>query len=142
MMNASRRQHERGSAMVAVLICFVLIVLICGAILKLGIVQRGQLKAEEVALQAEWLVESGLERAAAKLAGTPGYEGETWRISRQEMNGPAPGLVTITVDRPNGDAGKRRVTVMADYPSDSEGRSRQHKTVTVDLGAAKGGVSR
>ena len=142
MMNTSRRRNERGSAMVAVLICFVLIVLICGAILKLGVVQRGQLKTEEAALQAEWLVESGMERAAAKLAGTPGYEGETWTISPQEMNGPAPGLVKITVEKINGDVGNRRVTVMADYPSDSERRSRQHKSVTVDLGARTAGVSR
>ncbi len=68
-MNAARRRNERGSAMVPVLLCFVLIVLICGALLKIGAAQRTQIKAEETALQAEWLVESGLERAEAKLAG-------------------------------------------------------------------------
>jgi hypothetical protein len=126
-------------ALVPVLVCFVLILLVCGALLKTGLAQRDQVAAEEKRLQAEWLVESGLERAAVKLAASRDYRGETWALSPEELDAPWPGLVTIRVEAVKGDERKRKVTVQSEYPKGTDLRSRQRKEITMDLGAEKAG---
>lgn len=141
-MIASSKRGRRGSAIVPVLLCFVLILLISGGLLKIGLAQRGQIGSEERALQTEWLVESGIERAAAKLAVSADYQGETWNLTPDEMNGPWPGTVTISAARPEGNSRARRVTIAAEYPSGADRRNRQHKTVVVERKADKEGANR
>lgn len=139
-MIALRKRGRRGSAIIPVLICFVLILLICAGLLKIGLAQRGQNKAEERALQTEWLVESGIERAAAKLASSADYTGETWTITPAEMDGAWAGIVIITVARAKDKPTTRQVTVAAEYPNGVELRNRQHKTVLVEAGSTSGGA--
>ena len=52
--------------------------MICGGLLRLVGSQRVLIRSEERTLQAEWLAESGVERAVARLAGDTSYRGETW----------------------------------------------------------------
>ncbi len=82
-------------------------------------------------LQAEWLVESGLERARARLAADSSYAGETWTLGASDLGLPESpaivtgagngdrggGVVTITVDRSGQDRGGE-CRVQADYPRD------------------------
>ena len=94
-----RRQwprRRRGSMTVFVLVCLLVIAMICGVLLRIGLTERERIRGEERKLQTEWLVESGLERAAAKLASDPKYGGETWDLAASDLNGPLPGRVTIT----------------------------------------------
>src|SRR4051812_23678064 len=95
--SSSRSRPLRcGAVVVVVLICLMLIVLIGGTLLRTGLVQRRQLRMEERKLQAEWLAESGLERAAARLAEDPAYRGETRKILAADLGGPWSGTVIIT----------------------------------------------
>ena len=83
-------------------------------------------------LQALWLAEAGVERAAARLAADPKYAGETWTISAAELAGGDGAVVRIEVkaiaDRPE----RRSVRVEADYPDAPEHRCRQVKQIVVD----------
>src|SRR5258708_4126066 len=94
-MKASRLCRDRGIAIVPIFLCFVLIVLISGGLLRIGLAQRDQASADEKQLQCEWLVESGLERAAARLAASPDYAGETWAIGAEELGTRWPATVKI-----------------------------------------------
>lgn len=131
----SRRPRRTGTASVFVLICLVVIALICGVLLKAVLAGRERLRGEERRIQAEWLVESGLERAAARLATDAEYSGETWDIPAEELGGPHAGLVKITVDRPGTTPATRHVHVQADYPREATRRARLSKNILVHVGS-------
>jgi hypothetical protein len=88
-------------------------------------------------MQADWLAESGLARASARLAAEKGYRGETWEVAPEALGGSA-GVVRIAVDSEDREGrparGRFLVRVEADYPRDDVRRARTSKTLTIDLG--------
>ena len=90
--------------------------------------------------QAEWLAESGIERAAARLAANHEYAGETWTIPPAVLA--EGGLVRIVVETPSGQPGRRVVRVEAEYPNDPQYRCRCGKRVEIggkaEVGRRKG----
>jgi hypothetical protein len=123
---------RRGAITIFVLVCLLLITAICGVLLRIGWAEREHVRAEERKLQAEWLVESGLGRAVAKLAAHADYSGEAWEVSPDDLGGSHPARATITVESIADQPRKRRVRVSADYPSDSTSRARLSKEVSVE----------
>jgi hypothetical protein len=138
---------RRGLTTIAVLICLVIITLISGALLKVSLAQRNMNGDRERRLQAEWLAESGVDRALARLTVDHNYSGETWPITAGELGLPettAPtespwrtarsaAIVTIAVEPIAGEANRRRIRVQADYPVDPPRRSRYSKQLLIDL---------
>ena len=131
-MIASRSRHSRrGMTVIAVLMCLVVLTLIGAALLKLGLARRQFNRDLEKRLQAEWLVESGLDRALARIATEGDYKGETWRLSAADLGLPeadgrksrqtkadrAAAVVTIAVDRPEAKAVRRHVRVQCGLSS-------------------------
>jgi hypothetical protein len=139
-----RHTRRRGSITVAVLVCLLVITVIAAGLLRQVQSQRALLKDEERRLQAEWLAESGLERAAVRLHDDPAYRGETWAITAGELGGPASGVVSIKIEPIPGGAesnsNQRRVTAQADYPVDPPHRVRTRKQVVVTLGPTRAGA--
>jgi Tfp pilus assembly protein PilX len=123
-----------GAVTVAVLVCLVVAAMIGGALLRTGFVQRRRIQMEERRLQALWLAESGLERAAARLADAPDYRGETWEVPAADLGGPWAGTVTIAVETTNAPPSRRTVRVQADYPNGAEPRARHHTQAVLDPG--------
>jgi type II secretory pathway component PulK len=83
--------------------------------------------------QARLLAESGVERAAAKLAADAAYAGETWTIPAAELGGQDGGVVRIQV-KPAADNEKRRtLSIQADFPEDPVNYARQEKEINLDL---------
>ncbi|AGA30456.1 hypothetical protein [Singulisphaera acidiphila] len=129
---------RRGSITVFVLVCLVAITMVCGVLLRIGLAERQRIRAEARRLQAEWLVESGLERAVVQINESKGeYQGEVWEITAAELGGLDSGRVTIAVETPKDEAGgRRRVRVQADYPHDATARVRLSKMLTVAIKSA------
>ena len=127
-----KRTRRKGLVIIPALVCLLLVTLLCGAMLKLAKTRRDVARDEERRMQAEWLAESGLSRASARLAADGGYRGETWDVPARALGGELTGRVTIAVvpdkDRP----GRRSVRVEADYPPGPD-RARQSKHTIVDL---------
>lgn len=127
-----RRTGRRGAALLIVLLCLVLLTVIGGALLRLVLLERKLLDSRERDCQSRWLVEAGLERATARLAAAPDYQGETWSLPAEELGGQEPGVVRIEVaaapDRP----GRRKIMVQADYPRDERRRARTSKQIEVE----------
>ena len=71
MTGTKTRSRSRGMTVVAVLVCLVVITLVTGALLKTVLAQREFARGRERRLQAEWLVESGLQRVRARRPKTP-----------------------------------------------------------------------
>ena len=137
--SATRRRPDdprsrRGAVLVAVLVCLVVIALMAATLLRLGLTRRARIRSEERTWQAEWLAESGLERASARLAADPAYRGETWDVSAADLGGRWRGRVVLEVepvDRPGPPT--FRVRSRADYPSDDPPGARRTREVLVGL---------
>jgi Tfp pilus assembly protein PilV len=152
-MRACRaRPPRRGLTAVAVLVCLLIITMISGALLKVGVAHRDFVRSQERKLQAEWLAQSGIERALARLAAQSDYTGETWKLAPRDLNlsepdsassGPA-ALVRIAVERPGsaGAAPQRLIKVKADYPPDAPHRARHSTQILVELNSLNRGVPR
>jgi hypothetical protein len=155
---ARRRNRSRGMTVVAVLICLIVVTLLGGALVKVVLAERKLVRAQEHRLQADWLAESGAERALARLEIDAGYRGETWSITARELvlsesapliepegkNVPALAQVTIAVEPVPGDgnANRRRIRVTAEYPRDPTTRFRSTKHLLHDLEPLKRGDSK
>ena len=131
----------RGLVSVAVLVCLLVMTLIFGSLLRLVQSQRALVSNQERRLQADWLVESGLDRAAARLGEDAAYRGETWTLPADELGGKTPGVVTIVVALRREAADQRLVTVQADYPRDPRRRARSRRQVIVNVDPKRVGVT-
>jgi hypothetical protein len=146
MIASKARNARRGLTVVAVLMCLIVLTLIGATLLKLGLVRRQINRDLEIRLQAEWLLESGVDRALARAAKRD-YTGETWRLAAADLGLPerseqknrqteasvVAAIVTISVDQPGAEADHRRIRVHADYPLGGTHPSRRSKELLVDL---------
>ena len=129
---------RRGTALVVVLIGMAVATMIFLSVLKLIAVQRQSVELQTRQIQAGWLAESAIERAAARHSADATYRGETWNISAQDIAGRDGATIAIRVDDVPGKPDRRSVHVEADYPADPYQRARQICEVIV---AVKAGSS-
>lgn len=131
-MTAQRRPARKGLAIVPALVCLLLVTMLCAALLKQSRTRRLAARDEQRRMQAEWLAESGADRASARLSIDPDYRGETWEIAAGNLGG-LPGRVTIAVEADKDHPGRRHVRVNANYPPGVENRATQRTQRTVEL---------
>ena len=124
---------RRGAVLVAVMVCLTVITILCGTLLKLSLAEQKQVRLDECRLQAEWLAESGLERAAARLATAGDYAGETWELRAAELGVSGAATVRISVDRKGDTPRPRSVTVHVEYNREGQQTVRHTKSVHVML---------
>ncbi len=134
---AASKQAPRGYALVGVLVCFAVVALLAGSLLTSSVSQQRQLRRENDRLQAVWLAESAVGRAAARLAADADYTGEQWRVAAELLDGKHDGLATIRVERVDDRPDVRRVRVEAHYPDDPVFRARATKEVLVRVAATE-----
>jgi Tfp pilus assembly protein PilV len=141
-MIVSRQRPRRGLTVVAVLICLIIVTMIGGAVLKAGLTEREVASASEERLQAEWLAESGADRALSRLDTDVDYKGETWSLSRAELGLGTPAragdessaaAILIVVDRPAGSPASRHIRVQADYRPNPARHVRHTKQMLINL---------
>ena len=133
MRNPLRNRTRRGFIAAAVLLGLIVLAMLMGLLIRSALIRRTETARAERRLQAETLARSGLERAAARLATNPGYDGETWEITADSLGKRDSGLVRIAVEKIDGQPDRRRVTSRADYPGRPESRSRVTRTRIVEL---------
>jgi hypothetical protein len=138
----SRHRGPKGLAIIPVLVCLVLATSICGSLLKQALAQRALVHSEERTAQADWLAESGLARASARLSAPGNYQGETWEIPASALGGRSTAVVSIAVTPVENKPGQRFVRVRADYPRNDEQRVRITKTTIVHLATEPSGEAR
>ena len=126
-------ERRRGMVLIAVMACLAVVTLLCGVLLKLTLSEQRQARVQERRLQAEWLAESGIERAAAKLRDSPQYTGETWEPAAVELAPGTSGTITIEVELVDGRPDQRLVRVRADLLQDGVRQGRHSKEVQLKL---------
>jgi hypothetical protein len=131
-------RNSRGFALAIALICIIVMGLIAAAVLAMARRAGVASRAESRRVQAYWLAEAGVERAAARLAIDPDYRGEAWPIAAEALGGLDAALVRIEVTPTGGRPDRRAVRVEADYPADPTRRARRIRDITIDLGRLSG----
>ena len=121
--------------MIVAMVCLVLASTLLGTLLRMAWIGRTQAKIEAAALQAEWLAESGLERAAAKLADDANYAGETWNVAAEDLDTRHAGQVEIQV-APSQQSGQKSIQVTAQYPAGQTPSATRSKRIEVNIKAA------
>ena len=134
MMSARTKQampNRRGALLIVAIVCVGLTAVVLVMLTQLAVAERRALRTNAWQVQAAWLVESGLERAAARLAGDPEYQGENWTIAADLLPDNQPAVVRIQVEPSAQQAGQCLVRVEADYPDHPQHRARQSKQVVL-----------
>lgn len=132
-LRAGVAHRRRGAALVVAMVCLLLISLSLGALLQIARVQMQQARRGEDRLQSEWLAESALERAAARLAADGEYEGETWDLTAEEFGRQEAGTVSVKVEEIPGRESSKRVTVVARFPKAGARAVQTTKTIEVTI---------
>jgi len=103
------------------MICLLLVSMLSAVLVRTALAQREQLERDAWQLQAEWLVQSGLERALAKRAADAKYTGETWRPAGEDSA--VIGRVEIVVAAATDGSGGRVLKLAVDVPDDPVNRA-------------------
>lgn len=122
-----RGKSRRGAVLIAALVCAAVAAVVFMSALKMASAQRHRMETELWQLQAAWLAESGLERAAERLAAKPDFTGETWSISAEQLGGSYAAVVRIRVEPVRDQPKSRLVRVEADYPNHPQDRARESR---------------
>jgi type II secretory pathway component PulK len=126
------QRKQRGVVLLVVLICLALATTLFVLVVKQAAAERNMLRMSESRLQALWLAEAGLERAAGRLAANPEYVGETWTVADDELAADQGAVVRIRVQTVANRPERFSVQVEADYPDASDYCCRQTKQLIVD----------
>ncbi len=144
----SRPSGRRGVTILIVIAFFAIAITLLGVWIRTALAERRQMQRWHQRVQATWLADSGLRRAAARLAreGTA-YQGERWHIGPESLGDGKDAEVAIRVEyvpysgsdseSAGGQAkeSSRRVRLIAtaDYPAGSRRQVRFTKTTEVTL---------
>lgn len=132
-MNRPCHTNRRGAVVVFALVCLMMAAVMAAVLTRIALLGWKSAQDEGRRVQAEWLVESGLQRAGARLAADPDYSGETWKIPAAALAGRRDAAVLIEVTTPPDNPRQRAVRVRADYPDDPVDRIRKSKQLTLTL---------
>lgn len=136
MTLGSRVGRRDGAVLVVVLICLAVAAVIIVLVVKQAGEERRTIRTSHQGVQALWLAEAGIERAAAQLVADSEYVGETWAIPAEQLAGEG-GVVRIRVQAVAGQPEQRSVRVEADYPDAPTDRCRQVKQIVMDREAIR-----
>ena len=128
-----RVRRERGAALLVAIVCVSIAVAVMYGIVQLAVQGNREAGLEERRAQARWIVESGVDRAAARLDADREYSGEHWLLPAEMIGGRRDGEVRIEVERIEGQSNWRQVRVVADYPVDLPDRVRQTREFRMRL---------
>lgn len=117
-----RITSRRGAVMVLVMVCLLGVSMLAATLLRLAVAQQRQLRMEGRRLQAEWLAEAALERAAAMLRRDPAWSGDEWTLSADVL--PEGGTVVTRVEPAAAAEGGWQVAAAASVPAGDPWRAR------------------
>lgn len=126
-----RSSRRSGAILAAALVCLAVVILIGSSLITTVLRQHRQQEQEQAVLQAFWLAESGVQRAADRLAAARDYVGETWQVDDAALHGQSPGVVVIRVESTKDDETSRQIIVEAQCGPDPLQRVVQRRAIAI-----------
>lgn len=134
---ASTPCSRSGTILVFAMIALLVVSMIGAAMLSMAVASMRQIQREHQQLQADWLLDSGCQRALTRLRLQADYTGEDWKVSAEQAQTSFNALVRITVTPDPDMATQQLVSVVAEYPQDSPQPIRARKTFVRPKSEAK-----
>lgn len=128
-----RPKSRSGLALMVMLVALGIVSAICVNLLKISVTERHQARRETLAVQANWLAESGMELAVALLKQDAQRRGTTWKIPAEQLDGRHTAVVSVEVVPVENQPQRRQLTVTAEYPANSGQPIRPRLVRFVDL---------
>lgn len=128
VISKNRKPYRRGGGLVVALVTLLVVTSLMGSLIRSLLVEMRQSRHEAADLQAHWLAEAALDRAATKLRSQTDYAGETWKVefSPTANSGGSTGLAEIHIEREAADQ-PTSVSVEARYPDDTRRRAKAER---------------
>jgi type II secretory pathway component PulK len=124
---------RRGILILAVLACLTLVTILAGVWLRMLTLERQQARSQQFTLQAEYLADSAMRRATAKLAANSDYRGETWQPSAEGLGLAIPAKVTIEVETDKDNPQTRSIRISAELAGKGPNQVLRRKQQTIPL---------
>jgi len=128
-------RHTRGSVLTAAIVCLIVALLLGAALARSIVLQHRMARAELQRLQAFWLAEAGVARAAAALRSKADYPGEVWQFSVVGPAGLLPSAVQIRVETVPDQPQKRLIRAEARVPESVLSGTAYRKQLVIQLPA-------
>jgi hypothetical protein len=122
---ATSLSHEsatvrHGIAALIALVCLSVATIVGTILLRAALGEHQYLNRVELKSQADWLVEAGFSRAAAQIANSAKYSGETWKVPGASFGRNQDAVVQIAVTRGSSSAIRRHVGVTVTFSQSNE----------------------
>jgi hypothetical protein len=125
-----RSSGRCGAAALFVLICLSFATIVATLLVKAAVAERTYASRLALTYQADWLVETGVNRAAAQLGRSGSYPGETWPLPAAQLDGSRGATIHIDV-KADADPKFRRVHVAAELQGQSGTTVRSAKVIRI-----------
>ena len=125
--------HRGGLALMVVLVALAIVSAIGMSLLKSAISQHRQAARDVLVVQARWLAESGIDRAAALLKADEKTAGFQWSVTAEQLGSRHAAKVTIEIKPVENAPQRRQIFAATEYPAESPKRIRTTVTRFVDL---------
>lgn len=126
-------RERRGLIAVIFLVVLLLVSLTMASLVRAMLTQRELVRSGSIRVQADWLAQSALNRAAARLKAEPAWSGETWNLTAEELRQTNAAAITIEVRKDESRSTRRQVRVTVVSPPEGPPRVRLQRTYAVDL---------
>ncbi len=126
----SRRSPRRGAILVFAILALLIVSMLGASLLRTVSLSRWQLQREVLHTQADWLADSGVARAVARLRASADYTGETWAVPAEQLTGGRTASVRITVASKPDHPERTIIAATAEYPHGSPTALRITKRIT------------
>lgn len=126
-------RRRSGMALLVVLVSLAIVSTIGMTLMRMALMHHRQAQREAFAAQSRWLAESAFDQAALRMKADAKFEGLTWSVPAAELDGRHVGQVTIAV-RPIAMTPQRReITIIADFPANTDQRARTRLVRQLEL---------
>ena len=127
---------KRGAVLVLALVCLLVVASLGVSLTRSLVEEQRQSQRRHQQLQALWVAESAVQRAAAALRASPDYRGETWQIDAEEIGGRWPAEAVIRVAPVESHQSLRRSVGRARYPKREHCGILQQREILIELPSA------
>lgn len=125
--------RRSGVALLVVLVAIAIVSSMAMTLLRMSLMHHRQAQRSAFAAQSRWLAESAFDQAGRRLKADGKLAGFDWSVPATELDGRHAGQVTIEVKAVENAPQRRVVTVIADYPANTQQRVRTRCVRWVDL---------
>jgi hypothetical protein len=130
--SATRLTTRNGVAAILVLICLSFATVVATLLIQAALAERTYANRIALTYQTDWLVEAGIDRAAAQIAQSSSYKGETWPVTFPTGDRQSNAVVHIDIQR-TADSQTRLVRVNAEIRGEGASQFESHKEIHLSV---------